>query len=402
MSANVPELRFSGFADPWEQRKLGELGVTYGGLTGKSKEDFGHGDARFVPYTNVFDNPIADSTRLGEVEIDVSQNRVLHGDTLFTVSSETPNEVGMSSVWLSDLDNLYLNSFCFGYRQDGSFDPYYLAYMLRSQSVRENIELLAQGISRFNISKGKVMEVEVPVPMMAEQRAVGALFSRLDSLIALHQRKHNQLSVLKSLLLERMFPKPGSDVPELRFSGFADPWEQRKLGEFGSVEMCKRIYKEQTSESGEVPFFKIGTFGSEPDAFISNKLYESYRDEYPYPEPGTPLISAAGSIGRTVVYQGERAYYQDSNIVWLDHDDNLDNSFLDVFYSQVDWKLEGSTIKRLYNKDILNAEVCVPSLPEQRAVGALFSRLDSLIALHQRKLEKLRALKQSLLQKMFV
>ncbi|WP_083444065.1 restriction endonuclease subunit S [Olsenella sp. oral taxon 807] len=185
----------------WEQRKLGELGVTYGGLTGKSKEDFGHGDARFVPYTNVFDNPIADSTRLGEVEIDVSQNRVLHGDTLFTVSSETPNEVGMSSVWLSDLDNLYLNSFCFGYRQDGSFDPYYLAYMLRSQSVRENIELLAQGISRFNISKGKVMEVEVPVPMMAEQRAVGALFSRLDSLIALHQRKPDALkTVIKSLL----------------------------------------------------------------------------------------------------------------------------------------------------------------------------------------------------------
>ena len=192
-----------------------------------------------------------------------------------------------------------------------------------------------------------------------------------------------------------------ANVPELRFSGFADPWEQRKLGEFGSVEMCKRIYKEQTSESGEVPFFKIGTFGSEPDAFISNKLYESYRDEYPYPEPGTPLISAAGSIGRTVVYQGERAYYQDSNIVWLDHDDNLDNSFLDVFYSQVDWKLEGSTIKRLYNKDILNAEVCVPSLPEQRAVGALFSRLDSLIALHQRKHNQLSVLKGSLLEGMF-
>ena len=203
--SDVPELRFSGFADPWEQRKLGELGVTYGGLNGKSKEDFGHGDARFVPYTNVFDNPIADSTRLGEVEIDVSQNRVLHGDTLFTVSSETPNEVGMSSVWLSDLDNLYLNSFCFGYRQDGSFDPYYLAYMLRSQSVRENIELLAQGISRFNISKGKVMEVEVPVPMMAEQRAVGALFSRLDSLIALHQRKLEKLRALKQSLLQKMF-----------------------------------------------------------------------------------------------------------------------------------------------------------------------------------------------------
>ena len=165
------------------------MGTTYGGLTGKTKEDFGHGAARFVPYTNVFDNPIADPARLGEVEVDASQNRVLYGDALFTVSSETPEEVGMSSVWLSDLDNLYLNSFCFGYRQNGGFDPYYLAYMLRSKSVREDIELLAQGISRFNISKGKVMEVEVPVPEMAEQRHVGALFYQLDNLITLHLRE---------------------------------------------------------------------------------------------------------------------------------------------------------------------------------------------------------------------
>ncbi len=184
---------------------MGELGTTYGGLTGKSKEDFGHGDARFVPYTNVFDNPIADPTRLGEVEIDMSQNRVLHGDALFTVSSETPEEVGMSSVWLSDLDNLYLNSFCFGYRQDGSFDSYYLAYMLRSKSVREDIELLAQGISRFNISKGKVMEVEVPVPDMEEQRRVGTLFYQLDNLITLHQRKLGLLKNLKAALLDKMF-----------------------------------------------------------------------------------------------------------------------------------------------------------------------------------------------------
>ena len=203
--AVVPEIRFAGFTDPWEQRKLGELGTTYGGLTGKSKEDFGHGDARFVPYTNVFDNPIADPTRLGEVEIDMSQNRVLHGDALFTVSSETPEEVGMSSVWLSDLDNLYLNSFCFGYRQDGSFDSYYLAYMLRSKSVREDIELLAQGISRFNISKGKVMEVEVPVPDMEEQRRVGTLFYQLDNLITLHQRKLGLLKNLKAALLDKMF-----------------------------------------------------------------------------------------------------------------------------------------------------------------------------------------------------
>ena len=173
----------------WEQRKLGDMGTTYGGLTGKSKEDFGHGAAWFVPYTNVFDNPVGDSTRLERVEIDPSQNVVRRGDALFTVSSETPEEVGMSSVWPSDLDNLYLNSFCFGYRQDGSFDPSYLAYMLRADSFRNQIEMLAQGISRFNISKGKVMEIEVPVPDKREQACIGRLFVDLDSLITLHQRE---------------------------------------------------------------------------------------------------------------------------------------------------------------------------------------------------------------------
>ncbi len=183
-----PEIRFEGFTDPWEQRKLGNCGTTYGGLTGKTKEDFGHGNARFIPYTNVFDNPLTDTKRLGAVEIDSSQNQVAYGDAFFTVSSETPDEVGMSSVWLSNQEDVYLNSFCFGYRQDSTFDPHYLAYMLRSRSVRSNLTLLAQGISRFNISKNKVMELSVPVPSAVEQEQLGQYFTKLDSLITLHQR----------------------------------------------------------------------------------------------------------------------------------------------------------------------------------------------------------------------
>jgi type I restriction enzyme S subunit len=202
---DAPELRFAGFTEPWEQRKLGDMGTAYGGLSGKSKEDFGHGEAWFVPYTNVFDNPIGDPSRLARVEIDPGQNVVRRGDALFTVSSETPEEVGMSCVWPSDLGNLYLNSFCFGYRQDGSFDSNYLAYMLRSGSFRGQVEMLAQGISRFNISKGKVMEVEVPVPDKAEQAMIGRLFVDLDNLITLHQRKHDQLATLKKSLLDKMF-----------------------------------------------------------------------------------------------------------------------------------------------------------------------------------------------------
>ena len=200
-----PEIRFEGFTDPWEQRKLGNCGTTYGGLTGKTKEDFGHGNARFIPYTNVFDNPLTDTKRLEVVEIDSSQNQVAYGDAFFTVSSETPDEVGMSSVWLSDQEDVYLNSFCFGYRQDSTFDPNYLAYMLRSRLVRSNLILLAQGISRFNISKNKVMELSVPVPSAVEQRQLGQYFTKLDSLITLHQRELELLKNMKKSLLDKMF-----------------------------------------------------------------------------------------------------------------------------------------------------------------------------------------------------
>lgn len=191
-------------------------------------------------------------------------------------------------------------------------------------------------------------------------------------------------------------------APRIRFAGFADAWEQRRLGDFGHVAMCKRIYKEQTSDYNDVPFFKIGTFGSEPDAYITEELFEQYRSLYPYPKPGTLLISAAGSIGRIVEYKGERAYYQDSNIVWLEHNDELDDSFLKQSLVNTTWTLEGSTIKRLYNKDILGKQIAAPSVPEQRAIGSFFQSLDNLIALHQRKLDLLKNVKKSLLEGMFV
>lgn len=150
--------------------------------------------------------------------------------------------------------------------------------------------------------------------------------------------------------------------------------------------MNRRIFKEQTSDHGDVPFYKIGTFGSEPDAFISRGLFEEYKSKYPYPKVGDILISASGSIGRTVEYTGEDEYFQDSNIVWLQHDDRLVNSFLKQFYSVVKWSgLEGSTIKRLYNKNILDTPISLPKPEEQKKIGQFFIELDKLITLHQRK-----------------
>ncbi|HFR3343814.1 TPA: restriction endonuclease subunit S, partial [Streptococcus suis] len=114
--STVPRLRFPGFTDAWKQRKLGEVGSTYTGLSGKTKDDFGHGDGRFVTYMNVFSNSVSSEDMLGLIEIDEKQNRVLWGDVFFTTSSETPEDVGLSSVWLGQADNIYLNSFCFGFR----------------------------------------------------------------------------------------------------------------------------------------------------------------------------------------------------------------------------------------------------------------------------------------------
>lgn len=191
-------------------------------------------------------------------------------------------------------------------------------------------------------------------------------------------------------------------IPELRFPGFTEEWEQRKLGELGSVAMNKRIFKEETSEKGDIPFYKIGTFGTTPNSFISRKLFEEYKEKYPYPEKGDLLISASGSIGRIVEYMGADEYFQDSNIVWLKHDNRLINTFLKQFYSVVKWQgLEGSTIKRLYNKNILETEIYLPTPNEQQKIGIFFKHLDDAIALHQRKLEKTKNIKKAMLEKMF-
>ena len=194
---NLDSLAFS-----WEQRKLGEMGQTYTGLSGKTKDDFGHGQARFVTYMNVFSNPISNPEMTEPIEIDPKQNEVEVGDVFFTTSSETPEEVGMSSVLLEKREKTYLNSFCFGFRPSEKIDSYYLAYMLRSESARAKITMLAQGISRYNISKNKVMDIAVSLPSLNEQKMIGQYFCQLDNLITLHQRKH--YLILEDIMLNNI------------------------------------------------------------------------------------------------------------------------------------------------------------------------------------------------------
>ena len=245
------------------------------------------------------------------------------------------------------------------------FDLTFLCHLLGTPQMIIQYKSLAAGSTVNNLNKELVGNTVVTIPTIKEQRVLGQYLETLDNLITLHQRK--------------------CQIDGCRFqSPLAITWEQRKLGEIGSVSMCRRIFKEQTSENGEIPFYKIGTFGGEADAFISRELFEEYKAKYQYPKKGDILISASGSIGRTVVFTGKNEYFQDSNIVWLNHDKHLDNSFLKCFYSIVKWAgIEGSTIKRLYNDNILNTAITLPSVEEQQKIGAYFENLDNLITLHQ-------------------
>lgn len=201
----TPEIRFSKFTSPWAAKKLGDLGGTYSGLSGKTKEDFGHGSGRFITYMNVFSNALSDERMTEPVEIDRTQSQVMYGDVFFTISSETPEEVGMSSVWTTHADNVYLNSFCFGFRPTVEIDLFFLAYVLRSVEFRKKITFLAQGISRYNISKRKVMELDLWVPDFDEQREIGRYFQRLDELISKHANQLLKLKQIKTSCLEKMF-----------------------------------------------------------------------------------------------------------------------------------------------------------------------------------------------------
>ena len=209
------ELRFkdqegNNYPD-WEKIALNELGETYTGLSGKTKENFGKGKGRFVTYMNVYSNPIADLAMTENVEIKdgENQNEVCYGDIFFTTSSETPEEVGMSSVWLSHESKVYLNSFCFGYRlssrSEGVISPDFLGFQLRAPHIRKKIIFLAQGSTRFNISKSKLMDIVVYMPTIEEQNKITAFLLNVDSRIKHTIQSIERLNMLKKALLQQMF-----------------------------------------------------------------------------------------------------------------------------------------------------------------------------------------------------
>ena len=408
----TPAIRFKGFTDTWEQRKLGDIGETYTGLSGKTKEDFGHGNAKFVTYMNVFSNSIADSSMTESVEIDKKQNEVKYGDVFFTTSSETPDEVGMSSVWLENGENTYLNSFCFGYRPSVKINPYYMAYMLRSDNVRKNIVFLAQGISRYNISKNKMMEISVPLPALEEQQRIGEYFRNLDTLITLHQRKYDKLTKVKKAMLEKMFPQNGADKPEIRFKGFTDAWEQRKLGEI-SESFEYGLNAAATEYDGKHKYIRITDIDDSTHLFLQDDLTSpdidfSTADDYLLQEGDVLFARTGASVGKTYIYRRSDGdlYFAGFLIrakIKSDYDADFvfQNTLTDSYDSYIRITSQRSGQPGVNAQEYANFALSVPSLAEQKKIGAYFSHLDTLITLHQRKCDKYKIIKAGLIRKLF-
>ena len=191
------------------------------------------------------------------------------------------------------------------------------------------------------------------------------------------------------------------NVPNLRFPEFTEEWKTMRLGDTCEILMCKRIFANQTTEEGDIPFYKIGTIGKTPDSFISKELFEEYKSKYNYPRQGEVMITCAGTVGKAIVFNGEDSYYQDSNIVWIDNPTKeLNNTFLLYKINGVDWsKLNSTTITRIYNDDLKKLKIVYPSFTEQTKIINVLQLLDDRIATQNKIIEDLKKLKVAICNK---
>ena len=301
--------------------------------------------------------------------------------------------------------NLYLlklNSISFGI---------YLYYFFLSK--RGQAQLISKNASSTlgALYKDDVKSVFVPLPpTLNEQRAIATALSDVDDLITSLDKLIEKKKMMKQGAMQELL------TGKTRLDGFGEgvgykqtdlgvipeDWDVKTLGGVGEVKMCKRIFNHQTSTSGDVPFYKIGTFGKEPDAFIGRELYEDFKRKFSFPKKGQTLISASGTIGRTVVYNGEDAYYQDSNIIWLDNDElMIVNEYLFHVLNVIKYNTEGSTIKRLYNSIIKNSKIALPpTIQEQKAIAETLSEMGADISALQTKRDKYKQIKQGMMQEL--
>ena len=393
---NTPALRFPSFTEEWEEKTLGEVFKTYSGGTPDTtkKKTYYGGTIPFIRSAEI--NKEETELFLTQEGLENSSAKLVNkGDLLVALYGANSGDSAIAKI------NGAINQAVLCLQSENS-NVFVQNFLLHNRELI--IQKYLQG-GQGNLSGEIIKSIRVPFPSSKEQQKIAACFSSLDDLITAAVERLEGLQQHKKGLLQQLFPREGSNTPELRFPGLSGAWEEKTLGEVGEPLMCKRILKEQTTNDSEnnIPFYKIGTFGQKADAYIPQIIYDEYKKKYSFPKKGDILISASGTIGRLVIYDGEPAYFQDSNIVWIANNEKiLLNSFLYYIYTTLKWQTsDGGVINRLYNSDLKRMKVGYPSLPEQQKIASCLSSLDTLIAKQQERIALLKTHKKGLLQQLF-
>ncbi|MDB1528813.1 restriction endonuclease subunit S, partial [Bifidobacterium adolescentis] len=370
--ALVPQIRFTGFTDPWEQRKLGEVAHFINGRAYSQNELLSSGKYPVLRVGNFYTN---DSWYYSNLELE-DKNYAYEGDLLYTWSATFGPHIwhGNKVIYHYHIWKVQL---------EAAFEKLFAFQLLERD--KERILSDKNGSTMVHITKIGIENTSVLMPCsVIEQRQIGAFFDRLDSLITLHQRKYDKLCVLKKSMLDKMFPKGGSLYPEIRFAGFTNHWEQRKLGEVAHFINGRAYSQNELLSSGKYPVLRVGNFYTNDSWYYSNLELEDKNYAY----EGDLLYTWSATFGPHI-WHGNKVIYHYH--IWKVQ---LEAAFEKLFAFQL---LErdkerilsdknGSTMVHITKIGIENTSVLMPcSVIEQRQIGAFFDRLDSLITLHQRK-----------------
>ncbi|MGC3786209.1 restriction endonuclease subunit S [Enterococcus faecalis] len=418
----VPELRFKGFTDEWEQRKFDEcfnFPVSTNSLS-RALLNYDEGDIKSVHYGDILIKypailnikndkiPYITGGKLEKYKSSLLEN----GDLIFADAAE--DETVGKAVEVNGLteENLVAGLHTIVARPKDKKAEFFLGYYINSNTYHRQLLRLIQGSKVSSISKGNLQKTLVSFPKdFEEQQKIGAFFKKIDDTIALHQRKLDLLKEQKKGYLQKMFPKNGAKVPELRFAGFADDWEERKLGEVATLSSSKRIHLSDYVTEG-IPFYRgseISTGGitGNQELFISQEKFDEIKEKYGVPSEGDILVTAVGTLGNLWKIDSRRFYYKDGNLIQISKMQVNSDYLLTYFTGGIGKKrlldsAAGSNQKALTMVKMREITVYFPSEDEQKKIGAFFKSLDDTIALHQRKLDLLKEQKKGFLQKMFV
>jgi type I restriction enzyme S subunit len=402
---NKPALRFAGFTEAWEQRKVGELASdTFGGGTPTtSNADFWNGTIPWIQSSDLTEHQV----------FGVEPRKYISKAAVMSSATKIVPENSIAIITRVGVGKLAVMPFSYATSQDFlslsklNVDVQFCAYLLYKKLQSELNSV--QGTSIKGITKDELLGKVVSVPESREQEAIGAFFRNIDNLITLHQRKYDNLKNVKKACLEKMFPKNGSNVPEIRFKGFTEAWEQRKLSEIADI-----IGGGTPSTSnpeywdGDIDWYAPAEMEGQRYAVGSVKkiteLGLQKSSAQILPAGRTVLFTSRAGIGKMAILQCSAATNQGFQSIVIK--DNTNPYFIYSMGSEIKKKAEGiasgSTFLEISGKMLGNLEIAMPSSQEQDKIACYFEKMDDLITLHQRKLEKLKNLKKACLEKMFI